>query len=159
MIDQLQKEKIVLLKVFFWLVVFAGLFSFFFFAHPVILFDADDWYYATYWRRPLPMPGEFNGIKVFPEVAMPFVSEIGALIFFPILGDYLRSLALVYALVEASIITAYVYMTELFVRKTMDVKQGLSHVISLFFLLFHFLVFKNNFDGNIHLFIIPCRLS
>ena len=58
--------------------IFLVLFVFFYVAHPLILFDSDDWEMCSYFRRPLPMPGGYNGIKVFPETLFPILTEIAA---------------------------------------------------------------------------------
>ena len=67
--------------------IFLVLFVFFYVAHPLILFDSDDWEMCSYFRRPLPMPGGYNGIKVFPETLFPILTEIAANFVYPIMKD------------------------------------------------------------------------
>ena len=139
------------LNIAFYLCIFIGLFSFFYIAHPMIIFNADDWTYVSYWRRPLPIPGSFNGIKVFPETFFAFVSEIGAYVVYPFLKDYLKSMAFIYALVVSGAILVYVMLLERVIRRVNN-KEWSSRAITLIFLFLHFLIFKNDWTGNEHLF-------
>ena len=135
----------------FYISVFIGLFAFFYIAHPIILFNADDWTYASYWRRPMPIPGGYNGIKVFPETFQPLVSEIGAFVVYPILKDYLKSIAFIYALVLSGAVLTYMILLEKVVRH-ISKENWINKCVSLSFLFLHFLIFKNDWAGNEHLF-------
>ena len=132
--------------------VFAGLFVFLFVAHPLILSDTDDWYYTSYWRRPLPIFGSFNSMKVFPETFMPLCSMVAVNIVMPFLKDYLMSLAFVYAIVGAAFITLYVYLVARLVESVSGCSAVSADMIATCFLMFHFLMYKNGWTENLHLF-------
>ena len=139
--------------VLFSVVVFIVLFAFFYVAHPMILFDSDDWEMCSYFRRPLPMPGGYNGIKVFPETLFPILTEIAANFVFPVMKDYLMSLALVFAVTGALFITIYTRVFATLIRTIIGEKNDIkTNLISVCFLAFHFLIFKNNWFSNEHLF-------
>jgi len=126
------------------------MFVFFYVAHPLVLFDSDDWEMCSYFRRPLPIFGGYNGMKVFPEVLFPALSEFSAFFIFPIVKDYLVSLSLTYAIVAAAAVTVYVCF---FVRNVIgEEKKMVCAVLGMIFLALHFLILKNDWYGNEHLF-------
>ena len=137
--------------VIIWLFCILGLFMYFFIAHPLILSDADDWYNASYWRRPLPIFAYFGGIKVLPETFMALCSMVAVNFILPFTGNYLRSLALVYALAITTMIGLYVYLTGKLVRAMFKSSVLLSDALSIIFLLMHFLMYKNDVTGCTHL--------
>ena len=146
------KYKDMLFSVLFFIV----LFSFFYVAHPLILFNSDDWWMCSYFRRPLPIPGGYNGIKVLPETLYPILSQIAANFVYPVMKDYLMSLAFVFALTGALVITMYSRLFVLLFRTVVGEKDDIkSNLIAICFLSFHFLIFKNNWSSNEHLFRSP----
>ena len=133
--------------------IFLVLFVFFYVAHPLILFDSDDWEMCSYFRRPLPMPGGYNGIKVFPETLFPIITEIAANFVYPIMKDYLMSLALVFAVTGALFISIYCTVFVSLIRTIMDDKESIiPDLLAVCFLSFHFLIYKNDWFSNTHLF-------
>ena len=143
------KKRII--NVLYYLCIFLGLLSFFYLAHPLIIFNTDDWHFASYWRRPLPIPGGYNGIKVFPETFMSLVSEIGLYAVYPFAKDYLMSLAFAYAVTVSLFIIAFVFLLERFLKQIINddlVSKGISFLV----LIFHFLIYKNDWMQNHHLF-------
>ena len=133
--------------------IFLVLFVFFYVAHPLILFDSDDWEMCSYFRRPLPMPGGYNGIKVFPETLFPILTEIAANFVYPIMKDYLMSLALVFAVTGALFISIYCRVFVSLTRTIMDDKESIiPDLLAVCFLAFHFLIYKNDWFSNTHLF-------
>ena len=139
------------LSALYYLLIFAGLFTFFYIAHPLIIFNADDWYNASYWRRPLPIIGGYNAIKVFPETFMPLVSEFGAFVIYPILKDYLKALSFAYALALVFFIMLFIILLEkLLDHFTKD--NRIAKAISFLTLIFCFLIYKNDWYQNTHLF-------
>jgi hypothetical protein len=141
-------------KVIHWIIisgVFIGLLAFFCVAHPLILADTDDWYNSSHWRRPLPVWGEFGGIKVLPETLLPFCSLVAANLVMPFRHDYLMSLALVYGVVAALFITVYTALASRLIKALTQDSGIVSDLMAVCFLLFHFLMYKNEFTGNVHL--------
>lgn len=95
-------------RVAFYVTIFVGLMLFFACAHPLYIFDSDDWKYIATSRLPIPVPFiEWNPIKVLPEVLMPFVAQMGVSIIRPFMGDYIASMAFVAALVLALFVILY----------------------------------------------------
>ncbi len=135
----------------FVLGIFFGLFVFFYVAHPLILSDADDWYYASHWRRPLHVWGEFNSIKLFPETLMAVCSLIAANVVMPFRHDYLMALALVYGAVTALFITVYVIGISTLIKAFGRVSVYVSDMLAFCFLMLHFLMYKDEWSQNVHL--------
>lgn len=139
--------------ILFTIAVFAVLFVFLYVAHPLFLFDSDDWEMCSYFRRPLPIFGGYNGIKVFPETFYPILTEIAANFVYPVMKDYLKSLAFVFAITGALFITMYVRVMVLLVKKMLGESEKIkANFLGICFLAFHFLIFKNDWYNNTHLF-------
>ncbi len=133
--------------------VYLGMFAYLYIAHPLILSDTDDWYYASYWRRPLPIFNSFNSIKVFPETFLPLCSMVAVNFVMPFMKDYVMSLAFVYAAVGAAFITAYVLLVaKVCQRISIDISPVMPCIVAVCFLMFHFLFYKNNWTANENLF-------
>ena len=148
--DTRKREKIIHYLII--LGVFVGLLAYFCVAHPLILSDTDDWYYASHWRRPLPVWGEFNGVKVFPEFLMAFCGMLSSYLVEPIKHDYLMSLALVYGIMASLFVTVYVIcVSKLMYSVASKASRVIADVMAVCFLMLHFLMYKNEFTGNVHL--------
>ena len=87
-----------------WLLYGAGIFlyTFLFFAvlHPLTVFSADDWMYISYTRHAFPLLGAWNPAKVLPEIFMSLWGDLAAWVVYPLTGDYLGSMTVVFAAVE-----------------------------------------------------------
>lgn len=139
------------LNILYYAIIFIGLFSFFYFAHPMIIFNADDWLHSSYWRRPLPVIGTHNAIKVFPETFMPLISMIASTIVYPVLKDYLMSLAFAYAVTLVVFIMGFMILLEQLLNSLIN-DALLSKELSFLVIIFSFLIFKNDWTQNMHLF-------
>lgn len=138
-------------KGIFYLCIFIILMIFYNIAHPLIIYNTDDWYNIGYMRRALPIWGYFNPIKVFPETLMPFAGYIGAYIIYPILGDYIRSLAIACGLILCLFILLYVVAFDQFIIKKFHLSNYVSSFVTAIFVIFHFLFFKTNTHNNEYL--------
>lgn len=137
----------------FLFLVFIGITIFFTCVHPVVLYDADDWLNISDMRSvALPKWGAWNPVKVLPETLMPLCGLISAYVVTPILGDYLRAVTFVTALVISLAVTAYMGIFFHLIRKAFSLSEGKTAVISLMFLMFHFLIFKSQALNNPYLF-------
>ena len=140
-----------------YLAIFAGVFLFLFIffsqVNPLLLLDGDDWTYIAFPREALPYPGDWNPARVLPEVLMPAVGNIAAHLVAPLLGDYLKAITVTYAFVVSAVIVGYLVCFSIWLSK--DRKLGLAQniLITLLFLTVHFLIFRNNYEGNIYLFL------
>lgn len=136
-----------------WLAgVFVFMYIWFSQIHPLVVYDADDWTYLTYSRLALPMAGEWNPAKVFPEVAMPLVSAVAYYGVMPLLGDYLHAFTVVHALVVSGFVTLYMWCFSGLLRRSFQIKGLTNAVLSALFLIFHFLVFRGKEEANLYMF-------
>lgn len=145
-----RKEHILLIG--FSTIIFLSMLLFFLKIHPLIIYDVDDWLYASYFRLPIPIWNDWNPSRVFPEIFMPLCSTLAVYLFMPLTHDYIWSLALMYGIVVSFFITLYVSAFALFLREKMKTSVSNSIIISMFFFIFHFLIFKTAESGNHHLF-------
>ncbi len=140
-----------IVHVIYFAAIFIGLFCYHFVAHPLVLADLDDWGGVAYWRRALPIYGSFNSIKVFPEVLFSFCSMIAVNVVYPIYKDYLMSLAFTFAIVGALFITIYIILVSRLIRKVCGISWKSTYAVSTIFLMLHYLMYKNEWTGNVHL--------
>ena len=153
------------------MLIFAGLFVFFFVIHPLIIFDGDDWYNIYYARTPFPSLFSWNPTRILPEILMPTVSSLAAYVIYPLIGDYIGSLSLMYGLVFSGFIWAYVVM----LKRMTGIRSERNSLwagwcTAVLFLIMHFLVFRIRYEQNGFLFastdvtcvffyLIPCLLN
>lgn len=125
--------------IYFGLIVFIGLFIFFSFVNPLMVYDSDDWFYIHIFRKPIPSPYAWNPTRVFPETFMPIVSYLGAWIINPIVNNYFHSLTYAHSLFSSLLITLYfVQFSVLFYkRKFASVKGSIGY--GCLFILLHFI--------------------
>lgn len=134
-------------------VVFFSMLIFFTEVHPFILFDGDDWKDMAELRNiAFPKWHDWNPSKVLPETLMALTGYLGAYIFVPLIGDYLKGISLAVAIVVASFITVYVILLKDTLVKEINIKNSVAAGIAFLFLLLHFLIFKNGAEGNYYLF-------
>ena len=120
--------------------------------HPLIVYDADDWTYIAYVRKATPIWGEWNPAKVFPEVLMPFFSNIILYTLVPLTGDYINGFTLGHALVVSGFITAYTWCLVTLLRSSFSLPRLTGILAGTLFLIFHFLVFRTQEAENAYLF-------
>jgi len=122
--------------------LFLGIFIFFYFVHPLFLFDGDDWYYIYNYRKPIPIWGGWNPTRIFPEVFMPLVGYISAYFIYPFLHDYILSVALLCSVLMASLVTIlYISIKQLFVE-AFNASENIACALGIFIILLHFALFK-----------------
>lgn len=144
------KEK--LYRRLWYVSVFVFVFVWFTQVHPLVLFDADDWNYASYIRLALPEWGGWNPARVFPETFMPLICNISVRVLYPLTGDYLYSIMAGSAFVVSACIVAYVYSFDQLIKRLFRLTAGPSIVVSFVFFLFHFLVFHSRQASNQYMF-------
>lgn len=123
---------------------------YFMFVHPIIIFDTDDWLYAFDLRRPWPVWGGWNPIKVLPEMLQSMASYTVGLLIYPLTGRYIEAYTFVNSIVVSLFIATYIYaFTEV-------IRNGRHTVTTIYiggvFLLLHFVVFRSHESNNAHLF-------
>lgn len=130
-------------KIYF-IVLLVFLFAFFYIAHPLIIYDSDDWSYIYLNRNAIPLPFSWNPSKVLPETLMPLSAFLGAYLIYPIMGDYIYSLALLFAIVFISILMVYFwYAYKLIIKKT-GVSKSVALWLLTIFVILHFLAYRSS---------------
>lgn len=132
--------------------IFAFLFVFFARVHPLMLFDTDDWQYISYSRHAVPIWGDWNPTRVFPETVMPLAGGVAAFLVYPLTGDYLGAITLTCAAIVSFCITGYMVMFWVTVRRKAKVSPSTGWLLACLFLLLHFLVFRGAPEGNLYMF-------
>lgn len=136
----------------FFFAVFGALMLFFVRINPIVVFDADDWLYASYMRSPVPIWGGWNPTRILPEIFMPFVSNIGAFILYPLTGDYLGALTTAYGVAVSASIVGYLYVVYRFLCCKVTSSKSIALGATALFLLLHFNIFKVGVSNNSYLF-------
>lgn len=98
-----------------FLAIFISMFIFFTGAHPLIIYDGDDWANLSHMRHFIPMWHGFNPIKILPETLMPLVGYLSGYVVTPIVKNYVVSVTIVSALLVSSFITMYIYLFSRFI--------------------------------------------
>ncbi len=152
--EEFQDKKIV--KSWPIVIVIVGaffcLFVFFTVAHPLYIYDTDDWTYIAGNRHALPIVHHWNPTKVLPETLMPFVAEIGVRFIMPFSGDYINAMMYAFAFVVAMFIDCYIYAFGKVIKKKFDLNDKVISVMLIILLLLHFLPFNVNESSNGYLF-------
>lgn len=121
-------------------------------AHPLIIFDSDDFLYTSFSRNAIPLLNNWNPSRVLPEILEPFISFIGAYVIYPIMGDYIMSLALVYGILLSALISIYFYFIYKFLIKKTGVDAKEAKILILLFIFLHFLIYRTQNSNNEHIF-------
>ncbi len=143
--------KIVIRPVF-WLGIFIFLFVFFTTVHPLQVWDGDDWLYIAWRRNAYPMWGAWNPSRVLPETLMSLVGDFCVYVLYPLMGDYLKAMTAGNALVICLSILVYLGLFYRLMKKKLQAGDGAAYMLTAFFLLFHFMIFRRAHEYNTHLF-------
>lgn len=135
------------------IVILAFMYVFFTNIYPLIVYDADDWTYIAAPRSFIPLIHAWNPARVLPETLMPICGSIASYIVYPITHNYLGSLTMVSAFTVALFISLYVYFFAKMLSHIFSLKNVHTILISLLFLVFHFIIFLSSLEGNQHMFL------
>ncbi len=135
------------------IVIFAFMYVFFTNVYPLIIYDADDWTYIAAPRSFIPLIHAWNPARVLPETLMPMCGSIAAYIIYPITHNYLNSLTIVNAFMVALFISLYIYFFTKMLSQVFSLKNISAVLISILFLLFHFIIFLAALENNQHMFL------
>ena len=138
--------------IFFALFVFIFFFIFYSVIHPLIPIDLDDWSYIIKNRILLPIWGAWNPVKIFPEFFYPLMSSIGAYVFYSLNIDYLQSQCIIHSIVVSLSITGYTLSFLHFIRRKFELSSSTVYMLSILFLMLHFLIFRTEETNNIYMF-------
>ena len=139
-----------------WIIVysliFIGMLVFFGYSHQLIIYDADDWLFASNTRSALPEWKSWNPTRVLPETLMSFCAGIGAEFIYPITKDYIGALAIVFALVLSGLIVMYFRAMVKYINTKMKLSDFQMLCLLSVLILLHFVIYKRFDSGNKHMF-------
>lgn len=118
---------------------------------PLVIYNMDDWMYLYPGSRKLPLPewGAWNPSRILPEFLMPLTAQLSVNLIFPLTGAFIRSIELGMSLVVSAFVTLYCWMFYRMIVKKTSCKLGL--LLTVLFLILHFLVFRTQAEGNDYL--------
>lgn len=106
--EVLMKQR--LQSILVWGVMFLVMYIFYTRIHPLVIYDIDDWTYISNTRDALPLIGNWNPSRILPEILMPLSASLSAYLIYPFVGDYIMSMAYVFAFILCSTILTYIYL-------------------------------------------------
>lgn len=148
----LNKSKNKIFLIIFYMSIFIYFIIFYTKLHPIILSDTDDWLYAFNAREAVPLWKSWNPTRVLAETLMPLVSEICSYVIYPITEDFFKSLTFGYAFVLSITIIVLINVINKYLYKKYNVKQYITIMMLLFFILCHFWIFRTAYNGNNYMF-------
>ena len=134
------------------LAVFAAMFAFFFTAHPIVILDSDDWQYISYSRPAVPYTNFWNPARILPEILMPACGSLAAVLYHFGAAGYIESQMLVFSAVLSAFIAFYILAFTVLIKKRFSLPVYMSVALGIFFLLLHFLIFRNAKSDNLYMF-------
>lgn len=129
------------------IVLFLCFFGFYSRIVPIIPFDTDDWYYMGYYRIPLPIWGDWNPSRVLPEILMPNLSILAAHVIYPVTGNYIASMTMIYAIFMAVLLVILCYQLYRYAESLGTPKMP-AMFLTLFWALLHFTLLAGAASGN-----------
>ena len=144
-------KKEMIIRWTFLFIAAAALLFFYIVAHPLYIYDVDDWTYITYSRHAVPSFNAWNPTKILPETIMPLSALIGVDVIMPFTGDYIHSLAVAFAIVIVLFVLVYLYFFGEATKKVFGLKEGPIFFLMASFLLLHFVVYKSTLSGTPHM--------
>ena len=141
------KEKII--YTVYFLLVFGFLLTVFLKIHPLVLFNSDDWLYASYDRMGIPLWGEWNPCRVLPENLMSWCTYFCTYVLMPIFHlEFMDSIIIGYGIIYSIFIFIYFFLFVLFLKKKMKLSLYRIIGISLIFFILHFMALLRYLSGD-----------
>lgn len=138
---------------YFGLVIaFIGFFVFFTVAHPLYIYDTDDWTYISFSRHAWPTIGAWNPTRILPETLMPLTAEIGIRFIMPFTGDYIGSMAIAFAIVLSIAIVTYINGYAKVLKKQFKLNEMEQLLLLAFLIFYHFFPFHEGRSNNQYMF-------
>ena len=150
--DIYREMKKILVLVIYMVLLFGVSYIFYVKVEPIMICDADDWNYISSTRLAIPLWGNWNPSKVFPETLMGLCGFFAAYIIYPLSGDYIYSLTYVYAFVVSAFVVLYIIALLFFVKRILNMTMRGALVCSLMAYLLHFLFMLQPGTNNIFMF-------
>lgn len=143
------------IRMLYCIFIFAFTCVFFTVIHPLSIFNADDWLGIATNRHLIPQWGRWNPTRVLPEALLPLCGSIASYFVYPLLNNYIGSVALVNGVVVAFFIAVYMYMYGELLRKKWQIASMNALLLSSLFFIGHFLIFRSKPSENVHMFLAP----
>ena len=143
-------KKAIRIRAALVVLVFAAMLLFFERAHPLVILDADDWTYIAASRAAVPSLRFWNPARILPEILMPWASSLAVLLFRPL--GFIPSLTVMNGLVLSLFITWYVFCFHRLLTEKLALREEAAALLSVLFLLLHFLIFRVEVQNNDYLF-------
>ncbi len=134
------------------IIVFLVMALFYVYMHPIYMISPDDWTYASYSRQAWPMKGAWNPTRILPETVGGLIGDIGAFVIYPVLHDYIRSIAVAYGLAFALLVALYFYVFGTLLKKCFKLDNLQVVFTSFVFFVLHFQITKVELWDNNYLF-------
>lgn len=134
------------------IIIFVCMIIFYTEAHPLYIYDMDDWDYVISVRHALPSLTQWNPTKILPETLMPLVSWIGAYIIYPHSGDYIQALCYAFAFFTSLVIAVYTSIIAALIKKLYEISDNTLLVVMSLFMLSHFYPYLTQDANNAHVF-------
>lgn len=126
------------------------LFVFFTQINPIAIFEMDEWTHNTVTRRMLPQVGAWNPSRILPEITIPTVGSISAMIIAPLLqSDYITAQVTGHALFISAAIAFFISYVALFMKNTLEISTRNAISLSTIALILCLLIFKTKEAGNL----------
>lgn len=149
------KDKII--TAIFFISIFIILFVFYKVVCPIIPNDTDDWGIMSHFREPIPLWKDWNPSRVFPEIFLPLILYFTSYIVMPFNNDFIESLSFTMALVMGIIVTIYIFLFYLTIKKKFKLSNIESLLFAGFFFALHFIALNGSSTGHLFISINLCN--
>ena len=142
------KEKLV--YTLYFLLVFGFLLTVFLKIHPLVLFNSDDWLYASYDRLAVPLWKEWNPCRILPETLMSWCTYFCAYVLMPVFRlGFMDATVIGYGILYSVFILIYFFLFVRFLKKKYSLSLFQIISVSFLFFLLHFMVFLRYISGDL----------
>ena len=130
------------------IIVFSIFLTIFIKIRPLVIYDLDDWNFCSLDRYAVPLFKNWNPCRILPENLMSWCSVLGVFLIMPFTNDFITSLVIIYGITIAIFITVYIHNFCNFLIEKLQMSLFSVITTSLIFIIFHYLVFQKDSDGN-----------
>ncbi len=142
------KEKII--YTIYFLLIFGFLLVVFLKVQPLVLFNSDDWLYASYDRLAVPLWKEWNPCRILPETLMSWCTYVSAYVLMPVFHlSFIDATITGYGILYSLFILLYFVLFVRFLKKKFNLSLFSLTAVSLLFFILHFMIFLRYISGDI----------
>ena len=136
----------------FSFIIFLIMFVFYYYIHPIVIYDIDDWSAIAFIRRAVPIWGGFDSIKVLPETLPSMVIDLFVFTLYPISNNYVLTITAALSTIISIAIAVYCLSFYRLINEKYGICPKVALILSFLYFLFHFLIYKNELQDNDYLF-------